>query len=243
VSFDTVITQAERKRKLFAIVAFYLVALGVSFAAAQLAPISSFGGFRIDGGLLIGIGPVLGTVLGCLILKQNLPSLFGHRFHVGLLALLAPIILTAVTGFSQIAPSGIAGLIFGASIVLYCLCEESGWRGFLTSNLAWLKDWHADLLSGALWFAWHFTFMSELYDPSYTIGFVAAIVAGAFGLAEARRRTGGFALAAGWHAAVKLLPIGPLAFGLIALLAILTWRSKPIASLADAKKMQAELPV
>lgn len=237
---DGVISQSERKRKLFAIGAFYLVALGVSLAAARSLPIASIGNYKIDGGLLIGLGPVLGTLLGCLILKQKLPSLFGQLRHVGLLALLAPILLTTITGFGQTAATGIAGLVFGASIVVYCLFEESGWRGFLTSNLTWLKDWHADLVSGGLWFAWHFTFMPELYDPSYTIGFTAAIIAGAFGLAETRRRTGGFALAAGWHAAVKLLPIGPLAFGLMALLALLTWRSKPSHSIS---KLRAESQV
>jgi uncharacterized protein len=219
-------TQSAKARLILAVTGFYVVAIVVSLAAAQFGPLRNLGDFRVDQWLHVGVGPLAGTLVGCALLRQKLPSLFGHNAKVGAVALAAPIMSTSIAGFGNLAASGMAGLIFGLSIVVYCICEEIGWRGFLTSNLAWLKDWHADLLTGALWFAWHFTFMPELRDPSYAIGFTAAIIAGAFGLAEARRRTGGYALAAGWHAAVKLLPIGPLAYGLLGLLLILTWRSK-----------------
>jgi membrane protease YdiL (CAAX protease family) len=226
VQSDPAQPQQGMRRPVIAIAFFYVIALGLSFAAAQLPPTDVVAGFRVDHGLLIGLGPLIATVIACLVLRQRFPSLFGHALPIGLLALLVPIVLVAFTGFGGIAAAGIPGLVFGASIVVYCLCEEAGWRGFLTTNLSWMKEWHADLLSGGLWFGWHFTFMPELYDPSYTMGFVAAILAGAFGLAATRRFTGGFALATGWHAAVKLFPIGPLAFGLIALLAVLTWQAK-----------------
>jgi membrane protease YdiL (CAAX protease family) len=225
VPSDAAPPSANRHRVIAAIAVFYLTALACSYAAAQLPPTNYVAGLRTDHGLLIGLGPLIGTLVGCFILRQKLPSLFGHRVQVGVIALLAPIILTAITGFGPLAASGIAGLVFGGSIVVYCLCEEIGWRGFLTTNLGWLKNWHADLASGVLWFAWHFTFMPELYDPEYVGGFIAAIIAGAFGLAESRRRTGGYALAAGWHTAVKLFPVGPLAFALIGLMAFLTWQS------------------
>jgi membrane protease YdiL (CAAX protease family) len=215
-------------RILVAITVFYAVAIVVSFMAAQLGPLKALGGFRIDPWLLVGLGPLAGTIAACLLLRQKLPSLFGRNLSVGAVALLAPVILTGFVGFGGLATAGATGLIFGLSIVVYCVCEEIGWRGFLTGNLGWLKEWQGDLLTGALWFAWHLTFMPELRNPSYTIGFVAAIVAGAFGLAEARRRTGGYALAVGWHAAVKLLPIGALAYGLLGFLLILTWRSKKV---------------
>lgn len=184
------------------------------------------GAYRIDAGLLIGLGPLAGAIAGCLVLRQRVPSLFGHRRSIGIAALLVPIALTAFTGYGALASAGVAGLVFGASVIVYCLCEEAGWRGFLTPNLHWLGQWQGDLATGALWFAWHFTFMPEMFDPAYVPGFTAAIIAGSFGLAEARRRTGGFALAVGWHAAIKLFAIGPLAFALIAFMALLTWKSK-----------------
>lgn len=211
---------------MMAIALFYAVALGLSYAAAQLPPTNVIGGYRVDGGLLIGLGPLIATVAACTLLRQKFPSLFGDRLVPSALALMVPVGLTAVTGFGKLAEVGIPGLVFGASIVVYCICEEAGWRGFLTGNLLWMKEWHADLLTGALWFAWHFTFMPEIYDPSYVAGFTAAIIAGAFGLAATRRFTGGFALAAGWHAAVKLFPAGPLVFVFVALLAFLTWQAK-----------------
>ncbi len=214
------------KRVIVAVAAFYLVAVGVSFIAAQFPATDYIGQFRVDGGLLIGLGPLLGAAVGAILLRQRFPSLFGRTFLIGALALLVPVGLTAITGFGTMASPGVPGLIFAASIIVYCICEEAGWRGFLTTNLAWMKDWHADLLSGVLWFAWHFTFMRELYDPAYLATFVPAIIAGAFGLAATRRMTGGFALASGWHAAIKLLPIGPAAFGLMAFLALLTWWGK-----------------
>lgn len=220
----------DRRRAIVAIGLFYLVALAVSLGAAQLPPTERILGFRTDSGLLIGLGPLVGAVLASLVFRQRFPSLFGHRLHIGLIALAAPILLVAVTGFGKLVPAGLPGLVFGASIVVYCLCEEAGWRGFLTTNLSWMKNWHADMLSGVLWFAWHLTFMPELRDPTYLVGFTAAIIAGAFGLADARRRTGGFALATGWHAAVKLFPIGPLAFALLGLLLVLTWRSGKVAN-------------
>jgi uncharacterized protein len=206
---------------------FYLAALAITFAAAQMPATSRISGYTVDGGLLIGLGPLIATLLTCALFRQQLPSLFGDKRTIGIAALAAPVVATAILGFPKLAEPGLAGVIFGASIIVYCLCEEAGWRGFLTGALAKLKNWHADLLSAALWFAWHFTFMPELYDPDYVIGFTAAIFAGAFGLAETRRRTGGFALAAGWHAAVKLAVLGSYAIPLFVILAILTWRSKP----------------
>jgi hypothetical protein len=214
------------RRLAIAIALFYTLALGLSFTAAQLPATSSIGGYRMDGGLLVGLGPLVATIAACLLLRQKFPSLFGHELAIGVLALLVPIGLAAFVGFGKAIPAGIPGLLMGASIVVYCICEEAGWRGFLTGNLQWMKEWHADLLTGVLWFAWHFTFMSEMYDPDYLPGFTAAIIAGSFGLAASRRFTGGFALAAGWHTAVKLTPMGPLAFAFIAFLALLTWRAK-----------------
>lgn len=214
------------RRLAIAIAVFYALALGLTFAAAQLPATNVIGGYRMDGGLLVGLGPLVATIAACLLLKQKFPSLFGHDLAIGVLALLVPIGLAAFVGFGKAIPAGIPGLMMGASIVVYCICEEAGWRGFLTSNLQWMKEWHADLLTGVMWFAWHFTFMSEMYDPDYLPGFTAAIIAGSFGLAAARRFTGGFALAAGWHTAVKLTPIGPLAFVFIAFLALLTFRAK-----------------
>jgi uncharacterized protein len=210
-----------------AIVLFYVAALVLSFAAAQLSAPSKVGNFPIDKGLLIGLGPLVATLLACLVFQLRLPSLLGKKPLIGVAALLAPLLAAMIAGFTKGAAAGLAGLIFGASVVLYCICEEAGWRGFLTGSLSTLKNWHADLLTGVLWFAWHFTFMPELYDPKYLVGFVAAIVAGSFGLAEARRRTGGYALAAGWHAAVKLLVFGPYAIALFVVLIGLTWASKP----------------
>ena len=218
--------ESAPKRAIVAVAAFYLVAVGISLAAAGFPATDFIGQYRVDGGLLIGLGPLLGAVVGAILLRQRFPSLFGSNFIIGTLALLAPSALTAITGFGALASPGVPGFIFAASIMVYCICEEAGWRGFLTANLAWMKDWHADLLSGVLWFAWHFTFMRELYDPSYLTTFVPAIIAGAFGLAATRRMTGGFALASGWHAAVKLLPIGAPAFALLAFLAVLTWWGK-----------------
>jgi hypothetical protein len=220
------VTQQPTRRLAIAIALFYAMALGLSFAAAQFPATNVIGGYRMDGGLLIGLGPLVATVAACLLLKQRFPSLFGRELAIGALALLVPIGLSAFVGFGKAIPAGITGLIFGASIVVYCICEEAGWRGFLTGNLLWMKEWHAALLTGIMWFAWHFTFMSEMYDPDYLPGFTAAIIAGSFGLAATRRFTGGFALAAGWHTAVKLTPMGPLAFVFIAFLALLTLRAK-----------------
>lgn len=226
------LTQQPTRRLAIAIAVFYAFALCISFAAAQFPATNFIAGYRIDGGLLIGLGPLIATIAACLVLRQKFPSLFGHKRAIGVLALLVPIAFAAIVGFGKAIPAGIPGLIMGTSIVVYCLCEEAGWRGFLTSNLQWLKEWHADLLTGVMWFAWHFTFMSEMYDPDYLPGFTAAIIAGSFGLAAARRFTGGFALAVGWHTAVKLTPMGPLAFVFFAFLAVLTWRAKQ-ASMAQ----------
>ncbi len=221
-------SQPSKSLVKIAIITFYVVAILFSFAAAKLGPIKAFGDFGVDQWILVGVGPLAGTIIACLLLRQRLPSLFGRDLPIGTVALLVPVILTTITGFGKLAMPCTAGLIFGLSIVVYCLCEEIGWRGFLTGNLDWLKQWQADLLTSVLWLAWHLTFMPELRNPSYALGFTAAIVAGAFGLAEARRRTGGYALATGWHAAVKLLPLGPFAYGLLGLLIFLTWRSKKV---------------
>lgn len=74
-----------------------------------------------------------------------------------------PIILMSVFGVKN--PNGVDvhtyGFIAGVGTLIYCFCEEIGWRGYLQDELGKIKDWQRALIIGFLWYFWHLSFISN----------------------------------------------------------------------------------
>lgn len=216
------------------------IAVGVFFGVAALwsAVAAHWGalqfpanadGYRIDNSILVGFGPVAGGVAADLVRprRQRVRSMFGLAPAWVVLALLAPVVTMAVFGLpgrGVIADPQLRGAVFAASVVIYCFGEELGWRGWLFDALAALKLWQSALVTAALWYAWHWTFLADtLLDPRVGPVFALGTVIASFGLAAAVRRTRATGLAVAWHAAVKLL-VGPFQSGLmLGTIALANW--------------------
>lgn len=212
---------------------FALVAYAWSFLAARhfalVWPLAAPPP-RFDDSIVMGFGPALGG-LAAMVLRPGR----GHRFGdllgfaprlVGL-ALLAPALSLAVFGLKQAGwEPHINGVIFGLSVTIYCIGEELGWRGWLRNALGSESTLRRVGITFILWFGWHWTFLaSELLNPVFALQFAVGIALGSYGLELAARRSGGAALPAAWHAAVKATALPAQIAVMVAMIAWATFRS------------------
>ena len=56
------------------------------------------------------------------------------------------------------------GFILGIMISIYGILEESGWRGYLQDELKDINPWLRYLITGFLWYLWHFTFLDNEFN-------------------------------------------------------------------------------
>jgi hypothetical protein len=190
---------------------FFVAACAWSwFAARWLVLTIPVGGttLRIDDSMAVGFGPAIGALVASVAFGwSRQPSLrFASRPAIVIAALAIIVLTTAVLGLARahLGPH-LDGLSFALTVIVYCFGEELGWRGWLNDQLAGLPAWQAAAITAPLWYAWHWTFLGDLYaSASFAAGFGAAIALASFGLATAARRTGGYGIAVVWHAAVKL---------------------------------------
>ena len=103
------------------------------------------------------IGLLLGALISLHLLKKERVtqySLVGTSKKWSLIMISIPIILLVVTGVENSNNENIHyyGLMGGIGTLLYCICEEFGWRGYLQDELRPLKEWQRVLLIGFLWY-------------------------------------------------------------------------------------------
>ncbi|TRW17799.1 CPBP family glutamic-type intramembrane protease [Glacieibacterium frigidum] len=213
-----------------AVALFFVVACLWSWAAARWGALHFPVGdttLRIDDSILVGFGPAAGAMAALLVTRRrpDIVTFLGQSPRTALLALLAPIILVAAFGLAKphLGPH-VDGFTFALTVVIYCIGEELGWRGWLHDELASLKTWQVAVITAPLWYAWHWTFLADLYDSlQFAAGFAALVAVASFGLAQAVRRTRSVAVAVAWHAAAKML-FWPAQIALmIAAIAYATW--------------------
>lgn len=74
-----------------------------------------------------------------------------------------PVILLAIFGVDNENNINIHlyGMLGGIGTLIYCFCEEIGWRGYLQDELKSVKEWKRILLIGFLWYLWHLSFITN----------------------------------------------------------------------------------
>ena len=194
-----------------AIGAFFVVACAWSWFAARWLVLTIPLGettLRIDDSIAVGFGPAIGALVASVVFGSSWrPSVrFAARPAIIVAALGVLVLTTAVLGMARPhLGKHLDGLSFAITVIVYCFGEELGWRGWLQSRLAGASTWKIAAITAPLWYAWHWTFLGDLYaSAKFAAGFGAAIAVASFGLAAAARRTGGYGIAVVWHAAVKL---------------------------------------
>ncbi len=158
-------------------------------------------------GQLEGIGPFIGAIVVALAFKPaRILTLWGP--HRGLV-MATCIWMVLVIGSVGIAnPYAINPHLFGAmsaiDILVYAMLEEAGWRGYLQGEFGDWPRMRRYVVVGALWYAWHLTFLDHNGLGSELLR-LAVLVGASIGIGLVADRTGAIMAAAGCHALGNIL--------------------------------------
>ncbi|MEI6683721.1 MAG: CPBP family intramembrane glutamic endopeptidase [Bacteroidota bacterium] len=123
--------------------------------------------------LLRASGPLAGGIISILIFRNRYErtiTLTGFSARVSALFFGAPVLLISIFG---IAGTGAEnphwyGFLSGLTLIVYCLFEETGWRGFLQDALRGIPNPFRFMIIGILWYLWHLNLLSpELYSVKF----------------------------------------------------------------------------
>lgn len=160
------------------------------------------------------IGLLLGALISLHLLKKERVtqySLFGTSKKWSLIMISIPIILLVVTGVENSNNENIHyyGLMGGIGTLLYCICEEFGWRGYLQDELKPLKEWQRVLLIGFLWYLWHLSFINN-QDILSNVKFLGWMILGSWGIGKVIDSTKSILAATSFHMIINLVMFNQL---------------------------------
>ena len=170
---------------------------------------------RLPGALGIFLGAVAAQ---CLFGTSQSITLAGTSSSRSWLMILFPVLLFTAIG----VPTGngvephLFGLMIGLQAALWVLLEEYGWRGYLQSELEYLRPMRRYLIIGALWYVWHLWFLK--LDPvtnptnflvNIAVG-AAIIIAGSWGLGVVAERTRSVLASACFHMLGSFIQFNPI---------------------------------
>jgi membrane protease YdiL (CAAX protease family) len=92
----------------------------------------------------------------------------------------------------------------GIGTLLYCICEEFGWRGYLQDELKPLKEWQRVLLIGFLWYLWHLSFINN-QDILSNVKFLGWMILGSWGIGKVIDSTKSILAATSFHMIINLV--------------------------------------
>ena len=204
-----------KRNKLIRIVVFYLVAILLSnIFRLDLFHIHPFLE-SLPKWLMIFYGPLeaIGVLAGALISRKWLAregklqiSAFGTSRKWSITMGVLPVILLFMVGVENKA--GVEphyyGLIAGISTLVYCFCEEIGWRGYLEEELKGQPELVRVLLIAGLWYIWHLTFLGNT-DLQHNIRFLGWLLLGSWGLGKIVHLTKSIAVSACFHMAINIV--------------------------------------
>ena len=155
------------------------------------------------------IGLLIGALvsLGLLRKEKNLNySLFGTSIKWSLMMLVIPILLLGIFGVNNESGSNIHyyGIISGIGTLIYCFCEEIGWRGYLQDELKSIKEWQRVLLIGFLWYLWHLSFISN-QNFIDNIQFLGYMILGSWGLGKVIESTKSIIAVTCFHMIINII--------------------------------------
>ncbi len=183
------------KKQIASIAIFYIIAIALRFAAVKtdLLDFTDNDFIRI---LLRGIGPAAGAFVSMALF--NFPfrlSLQGNYRNL-LLPLVVfwvfPVILIGTVAYLQ---QGKFPVILIATVLVYGLLEEIGWRGFLQEQMKELPKLQSILIIAVLWFVWHLNFE---FTTSNMI-FLGILMLGTWGIGKVYSSTYSLLAVAGFH--------------------------------------------
>lgn len=163
--------------------------------------------------LLEGIGPLIGAIIiFTLFKKRSLITIFGTSVKKSFIMISLPIILFSVFGVKNDLDlnTHYYGFIIGVIISLYCIFEESGWRGYLQDELKGLKPILKYLIIGLLWYTWHLTFISQDTTLLFELKMLAIFIFASWGIGQIAEKTHSILASSCFHFIGSILGFSPL---------------------------------
>ena len=123
--------------------------------------------------LLRAMGPLLGGIISIIIFRNKYArtiTLSGPSHIISAIYFLAPVLLISIFGIpgSGTGNTHWTGLLSGFTLMVYCLFEETGWRGFLQDAMRGIPSQMRIITIGTLWYLWHLNFLSpELHSLKF----------------------------------------------------------------------------
>ncbi len=120
--------------------------------------------------LLRASGPLAGGITSMLIFRKRYErtiTITGVSLAVSAIYIGAPLLLISllgITGPGTENPNWF-GFLSGSTLIMYCLFEEIGWRGFLQDSMRRIPNPFRFIIIGTLWYLWHLNLLSpDLYS-------------------------------------------------------------------------------
>ena len=90
-------------------------------------------------------------------------TLLGEQPRYALVMFFVPIVTISAFGYANNAGINphLAGALMGLLLMVYAICEEIGWRGFMHDAMSPLPIIIRSIVIGIAWYMWHFWFLYE----------------------------------------------------------------------------------
>ena len=189
-------------KKIGSIAIFYLIAISLRYYIAIIKPdfLSDLSIYLQI--LALGIGPLIGGLIVVKFLNRpNFLSLFSLGFWKTIAIIAIPVILFSLVGILKTGIPYFTAPKIAATILLYALFEEFGWRGYLQSELSDLKKIYKYLIITVLWFVWHLNFELSINN----LLFFLLLFAGSYGIGLMANKSKSLVVAALFHSLSNLM--------------------------------------
>lgn len=224
----------KNKINLPAILTFYVIAVSLRYLTNKTDLLQNVPNEFLKI-LLQGIGPAVGAMVAFSVFKiRPILSLKGNYSRILTPFLLywgLPMLLISSAEF--LIKGTTVSLVSVPAILLYCLLEEIGWRGFLQQELKGMHGFVKVFSIAVLWFIWHLDF--ELTTSNLL--FFAVLLLGSWGIGKVADSTQSLIAVSGFHALNNFFPeVSGVKSGILMVL-VLVWVSGLILRKRQMSKM------
>ena len=173
---------------------FYIIAILLRYITEYTSLASHLGNQYYE--ILTGCGPVIGAIVASKLFHIPIPLTLGGKFRNTFIPFciywLLPIGLLSIYHYIT---SGEVSIILVFTILVYGLCEEIGWRGFLRETLKPLPKFTGIVVLTLLWYVWHLNFG---FDSAHFL-FFGILLLGSWGLGIVADKTKSLLALAAFH--------------------------------------------
>lgn len=165
-------------------------------------------GYQIIRGILEGSGICIAGLLGLYLLRKQRKvaiSFFGTSRSKSLLMASVPTVLLTVIGVQNKygIEAHVYGFIAALATFIYCVMEEYGWRGYLQSELHFLRPIIKFVLIGFIWYSWHLIFLMDTTVTDNLL-FLGTLILGSWGIGKIAEITDSILACSCFHLIVNI---------------------------------------